>query len=390
MMRAVVVVFAVAVLAGCGRRASEVTDAATLVPPGVTSYLEVRTALAPRAAALLARFPARVPGLPGAPRIPPGSGPVLDVATLTGGQVMYTQPADEKNFAKRLDATRRAHARIGGWIVFSTSPALLDAVEHRRGSLATTGWYRAAVATLPADAALEEIAPGWRATALTVQRHSAELEVHRLRLPRRQASTALARDVPADAVAAVGVSGPLSVPPAAPKLVHELASALGGPAVIWVRPDTSLPEVTIVTRPVDGTQAALAATSLLAGLTRDRLRSTVTVGGIRLTKIANGAIDFYIGLAGGRLVISDNPTAASRVGASSRTLPAVARLPDATESWAFADPPGALPLVRQFSGLLGATLAPGLEARLAQLRSVLVHTSHRGRLATSVTRIDLG
>jgi hypothetical protein len=391
MRRAAVLGSTVVVLTGCGGGAGKTTNAATIVPAGATSYVQARTSELPRAVGLLARFPRRGGLLRRVPRVPPGAGPELDVATLAGGgRVFYTQPADEHAFAKRLDASGRVHARISGWTVFATSPALLDAVKHRRGSLGNSRWFVAAGAALPSHAALREVVPGWRATALSVHLSDAELEVHRLRRPLPQSSSALAAEVPADAIAAAGVAGPQSFSTGAPKLLVRLASVVHGPAVGWVRPDAELPEVTVVARPADGPRALRATETLLALLTKNPVRTAVTVEGVQLTEVANGAIDFYVGLVRGRLVLSDSAAAAVRTGSRGKALPAVARLPGATESWAFADVSAALPLAHLFAGLFATTVPPALEASVAPLRDVLVYASHEGRVATVVTRIGLG
>lgn len=379
-------------LVGCGGPRGT-TDAADLVPPGASSFLRVRTSQVPRAAALLARFPSSGSLLRDVPRVPPGAGPELDVATLSGGRVFYTQPVDEQAFAKRLEVAGRPHARIRGWTVFAASATLLDAVRERRGSLADRSWFAAASATLPTEAALREVVPGWRATGLTVHDGGAELEVHRPRPPHPppQVGSSLAAEVPADAIVAVGVAGPQNVPRGAPKLLHELVSALGGPVVGWVRAGTPLPEVTVVSRPVDGRRALGATSRLIARLTKNPASGAVTLDGRPMRQVANGAIDIYYGLLGGELVVTDSAAAPGRLGAASgsggTTLAAVSRLPPVAESWAYVNVRDGLPLANLFEGLFDTQVPKALETRLAPLRDVLVHASHGPRVATVVTRI---
>lgn len=385
--------WALIALVGCGGAPRGTADAADLVPPGASSFLRVRTSQVPRAAALLARFPSslsllRRGLLRDVPRVPPGAGAELDVATIGGGRVFFTQPVDEQAFAKQLDAAGRPHARVRGWTVFAASAALLDAVRKQRGSLADRLWYRAASATLPSEAALREVASGWWAAALTVHDADAELEVHRLRsrLP-PQAGSSLAAQVPADAIAAAGVAGPQNVPLRAPKLLHELARALGGPVVGWVRAGTPLPEVTVVSRPADGRRALGATARLIARLTKNPASSAVTLGGRPMRRVANGAIDIYYGLVRDELVVTDSAAAPARLGSGGRTLPARSRLPDATESWAYANVSDGLPLAHLFAGLFDTQVPEALETRLAPLEDVLVYASHEGHVATVVTRI---
>jgi hypothetical protein len=90
----------------------------------------------------------------------------------------------------------------------------------------------------------------------------------------------------------------------------------------------------------------------------------------------------------GRLVVTDTAGAAARLRSPGSGLPATARLPDATEWWAYADVGRALPVARVFAGLFETPLQDRLEARLAPLRDVLVYSAHDGRIQTSVTRID--
>jgi hypothetical protein len=389
-------------LAGCGKPPADATDAAELVPPGASSLLRVQTsqvARATRAASLLARIRPGSTVARDLPRVPPSAGPELDVATIRGGRVFYTQPPDEQAFAQALDAAGRPHARIRGWTVFAASTALLDAASHRRGSLAEERWYAAASATLPFGAAVSQVVrqvvASWRATSLSAHDTDVELEVHR-RLPpgpRPQAGSSLAAEVPADAIAAAGVAGPGNVPSGAPVLLREVARAVGGPAVGWVRTGEPLPEVTIVSRPRAAGPALHATAALLARLTKNPASTAVTLDGRPLRQVASGAIDLYYGLVDGQLVVTDSPTAPGRLGSGStsgsggRAGAAVARLPDATESWAFADLGRALPLAQIFGGLFGSEVPATLPARLAPVRDVLVHASHKGRVATVVTRV---
>lgn len=384
MKRAALLTGAILALAGCGGP-SRATDAAELAPSGASSLLRVRTAQFPRAAALLAGFPARGNALRVLPRVPPGAGRELDVATIDGGRVFYTQPADEHAFAKHLDATGRVHAWIRGWTVFATSPSLLDAVRHRRGNLSDRPWYVAASATLPSRAALRELTPGWRATALTVSGAGAELEVNRLRPPIPQVDGSLAALVPADAIAAVGIASAQSVPARAPKLVHDLAAALGGPAVGWVRGELPLPEVTLVSQPSAARRALRATARLVAQLTKNPKSSAVTLDGLPMRHVANGAIDVYYGLVRGRLVVTDSATAPGRLGSGGTTPATLSRLPDATESWAYVNVHDGLPLAQRFAGLFDTAVPAALATSLAQLREVLVSASHEGRIATVVT-----
>jgi hypothetical protein len=388
MRRLVPVACALLALSGCGGGHGTTQVAATLVPPGASSYLRVRTSQLPRAAGVLARFPARDTAPLALPAVPTGAGPELDVATLAGGRVFYTQPSDPKAFDKQLDATGRVHARLLGWTVFALRRDLLDAVRRRRGNLAGEAWFAAASRTLPAEAAVRSLARGWRATALTLTDGDAELVVHRLRrlVPE---SSPLAAAVPADAIVAAGVAAPSNVPAGTPSLIRALAVAVDGPLVGWVRPAADLPEATVVATPADPLVALGETGRFVARLTKNSAAVAVTVDGAKLREVSNGAINLYYGLVRGRLVLSDSGSAAASAGSTGKSLAALSHLPGATESWMYLNVPSGLPLAHAYAGLFDLVVPPALEARLAPLREMLHYESHAGRVATAVTRVAL-
>jgi hypothetical protein len=374
-------------LSGCGGGHGTTQVAATLVPPGTSSYLRIRTSQLPRAVGVLARFPARDTALLQLPAVPRGAGPELDVATLAGGRVFFTQPSDPKAFDTRLDATGRVHARLLGWTVFARRLDLLDAVRHRRGNLAAEAWFAAASRTLPAEAAVRELTRGWRATALTLTDGDAELVVHRLRPPVLDSSSVLAAAVPPDAIVAAGVAAPGNVPAGTPALLRAFATAVGGPFVGWVRAGRDLPEVTVVATPADLRRALRETGRFVARLTKNPAAVAVTVDGAKLFDVSNGAIDVYYGLVRGRLVLSDSGAAAASAGSTGKSLAAWSQLPGATESWTYLNVPTGLPLAHAYAGLFDLVVPPALETRLAPLREVLHYESHDGRVATAVTRV---
>jgi hypothetical protein len=376
-------------LSGCGGAHGKTRVAATLVPPGASSYLRIRTSQLPRAAGVLARFPAPDTAALSLPAVPTGAGPELDVATLAGGRVFYTQPSDPKAFDKQLEATGRVHARLLGWTVFALRLDLLDAVRHRRGNLAGEAWYAAASRTLPAEAAVRELTRGWRATALTVTSGDAELVVHRFRPPVPESSSTLAAAVPADAIFAAGVASQGNVPAGTPALLRAVAVAADGPLVGWVRPGADLPEVTVVATPANPRRALREMGRFVARLTKNSVAGSVTVDGVRLREVSNGAIDLYYGLVHGRLVLSDLGSAAANAGSTGKGLAALSRLPRATESWTYLNVPAGLPLAHAYAGLFDLAVPHALEARLTSLREVLHVESHDGPVATTVTRVGL-
>jgi hypothetical protein len=389
MRRLALVACALLALSGCGGGQRQTQVAATLVPPGASSYLRIRTAQVPQAGRALARFPTRDTGALSLPAVLVGAGPELDVATLAGGRVFFTQPSDPKAFDKRLDATGRVHARLLGWTVFARRRDLLDAVRHRRSNLADEAWYGAASKTLPAEAAVRQLTRGWQATALTLTGGDAELVVHRLTPPVLESPSPLAAAVPADAIVAAGIASPGSVPAGAPALLRALAVAVDGPLFGWVRPGADLPEVTVVATPADPRHALRETARFVARLTKNPSAAAVTVDGARLRQVSNGAIDLYYGLVRDRLVLSDSGSAAANAGFAGKSLAAVSQLPGSTESWTYLDVPAGLPLAHAYAGLFDLTVPPALEARLAPLRAVLHYESREGRVATTVTRLAL-
>jgi hypothetical protein len=339
---------------------------------------------------VLLRFPPQDAAPLSLPAVPTGAGPELDVATVAGGRVYYTQPSDPKAFDKRLDATGRVHARLLGWTVFAQRPDLLDAVRHRRGSLTGETWYAAASRTLPAGAAVRELTRGWRTIALSVTSGDAELVMHRLGPPGPESSSALAAAVPADAIVAAGVASPANVPAGMPSLLRGLAAAVDGPLVGWVRPGADLPEVTVVATPAHPGRALRETAGFVARLTKNPAAASVLVDGARLRQVSNGAIDLYYGLVAGRLVLSDSGSAAASAGsAGTGGLAALSRIPGATESWTYLNVPAGLPLAHAYAGLLDFEVSPRLEARLTPLQEVLHYESREGRVAMTVTRVTL-
>jgi hypothetical protein len=157
-----------------------------------------------------------------------------------------------------------------------------------------------------------------------------------------------------------------------------------------VRPDTPLPEVTVVSRPADRKRALRATASLIAQLTKNPASAPVTLGGVPMRQVANGAIDLYYGLVHGELVVTDSAAAPARLGSGVKPPPALARLPDETESWLYVNVSTGLPLAKRFSGLFDLRVPASLETSLGAVRDLLVYASHEGRVATVISRIRTG
>jgi hypothetical protein len=115
----------------------------------------------------------------------------------------------------------------------------------------------------------------------------------------------------------------------------------------------------------------------------------VVVGGRRVLVVPNGAVDVYYGLVGGRLVLTDSADAFARVVSPGASVALATSMPAAVGWWATIDPATALPVADRFSGLLDFAVPPRTAADLAGLRDVLRYTTRRGRVTTTVTRVDL-
>jgi hypothetical protein len=379
------VALAAALLTGCGGKSAPVGDAAQLVPASARAYavvappggersLEQRSLLAWRYAhELRGRFGVRAPVVAGVP---------LGIARLPSGTVAFARPGDPERFARRLAGF--VHTTMGGWVVFARTKAPIDAVRHRRATLAEQPGFQAALRALPAHASYWAYAPGWTAAAILVKGHTLTCELATGHPADRNIDTsALARRVPARAVVAFAGS-PETVPargfaaldPVARFLsldLRALVAGLDGPFAAWAAPGEPIPEVTIVARPrrpVRALRAVRRAVGRMAGAGPAR-------------ELDLGPLSVATTLAHRELVVSD---VAEPLAGPGRLRPR--GLPDATEWWLSIDAVRAVAGARALLALANAAL-PQAVADLASVRSVLAYARRAGATETTVASFEV-
>jgi hypothetical protein len=377
MRRVAALVVGAAVLAsGCGGKAAR--SAAEIAPVDARAFLSVPSQreqpLSRRALALVPdgqRFQ-RLLDRGGWAR---AAGQRVELAELADGRlVAYARLKD----TKRLDAAHLAHGRVRGWTVFAPTKASLVAARSKQ-HLADAPWYMpAAEAAGRTGATL--VARGWVAIAVdggTVRRTE----------PGRglDATHALARDIPADAVAAAAshdAARLLRTLPFAAELQRlvglrpgDLARAAPGSAALYVRAGFPIPSVTFLAQ--EGSlRAARRLVHELAPSAPAPLRESVN--GLSLEHVDLGALALVYGRVDRTLVVSDDP----RVSFSGKALEPDG-LPDTTTSWLYVDAAKA----RSMLGLLHAFQSESATTKradrvLAGLASLLVYTTHKRGVAT--------
>jgi hypothetical protein len=349
MKRALVLSFFL-LAAGCGGP-GKTMNPADLVPAATTEVTVVRTAQAAQARRLAVELNA-VP----VPSVPAGSGPLLVVARLDEGVVYFTQPADVKTFV----AAHPLHAKVRGWIAFGSSRAALDAVRHRKRTLA-------GLALLPPRAAVRVWEPGQFSSALTIDGRTATLEWHSRAVRAVPQVSTLVGEVPADALAAGGGS----------LLPSAVVAAVGPESVGWVRGGLPFPELTVVS--TRGTVRGAA--PVLARLTKSTAPAT-PYGAFR--RLALGAIDIYYGRRNGQLVVTDDANAL----ASPAHRLSLASLPPRVEGWMYADVEHGMPVADAFRGFANWKPPAGLD-RLRPFTSFFTYTRHAGGIRTTVTTVEM-
>jgi hypothetical protein len=401
------------VLVGCGG-AKPVGDAAELVPPSAVAFVSVETDLG-SVPQVLRRFPfgpSTLKAIRRALQLKRSMGPELELAIFKGGIVGFTQPADEKRFEATLGPAQ-VHAKLGGWIAFTDKPALLDLVRHHKGKLSELRAYRDATARLPSGAVARAYAASgaaglvtraaglggslprvpssakWVGAALSSSAGRLELQV---RAPAAagtaaQSSSDLVAKIPSRSILAVGFGGIGRVPgdlSIGGVRLQEIADALGGEVVAYVRAGLPFPEVTIASKPKDPQKAVRDVGRLITKLAKPKAGPVpTTVDGVTLQDVALGALDIYYGTFDGTLVVSDSSSAVSALRSSGDKLK-VPGLPEKTNGFVYLDIEHALPAVKAFAKLANQTVPAGLEADLKPLKTLVVYGTRDGAVQTIV------
>lgn len=372
---------ATAVLAASCGGGKQATSAAEVAPAGTYLLIEGRpTAELERALAFLPesaeleRLLARAVRVTGA-----GRRPVLAVLNRAGTRaVALVQPSDRKQLDKQLDDAGIAHARVGGWTIFSRDQASVEAVQHATTHLADTAWYH----PVEADVAFSRRRGTVVASARDGQASATRTE------PRQgtDAEHPLAASIPADAVAAAAVHDGATVFAALPfaAVLKEglglqtatLAAAAPGEAVLYARSGVPAAGVTLLARGADVSGAQRIVGELAPNVTG----VPGTVGGIAATDVSLGPVDLFYGKVGRTIFVTDDPGATLTPQA---TFLAPQGLPAETRAWAYLDVPRGRPALESLAALAGTRLSPAFIRKLSPIRTLLAYRT-RGALTVAV------
>ena len=441
------------IAAGCGGGGTSASDAAQLLPANTVAYVSLDTSAGSgqiaNANAILHEFqftPAVNRELKQVFARAAVLGPVTDVAVLRvkarAEVVALTQPKDEKALVAKLDAAKpkEAHRQVDGWTAFSSTSAALADVGMRGARLPGDPTYTKAIGTLPgsghalirayassagalraltgpmlqklvpsAASTLPAVPRGWVGLALSADKGAFKLEVHTKTVGAKSTGRSLAGQLPSGSIlaASFGGNGRSSTVPKAVTgdlqalskrigtNIAPLLKVLGGPMILYVRPGTPVPDVTIAAKPAQPKRALASVSKLLSGLTGGVVKPVpVPVPDGTLDRVFLGVISLYYGRLGdGEVVVSDSPDAIAELkGADGRLAgdamfkdaASEAGLPDTNSGFLFVDAKDLLPVIESFAQLANAKIPASVEANFKPLESLLVYGASGGGVETFV------
>lgn len=294
----------------------------------------------------------------------------VDVAELADGRlVAFAQLKD----TKALDAAGLAHARARGWTIFAPTKDALAAL-HAKRHLVDTTWY-APAARAAGSAGTTLVAPGWVALAAesgTVRRST-----------RGRGTDTRTGEVPADAIAAAGardgaalLRSPLAagVQRALGFPLDRLAPLVPAGAVVYVRPGTPIPGVTLLAQG-GSVAAARRVVQRLAPAASPAVPEEVN--GVLLDHVNLGATDLYYGRTGRTLAFSDDadPALEGRRVASDE-------LPAATSDWFYVDAAKARTALQLLATFEAQGAVFGMQRALEGFDTLVEYTTHEHGVAT--------
>ena len=372
------------------------------------------------------------------------AGPEVDVAVLgaTGELVAaFTQPRDEDEFIRLLESGDEPskHVEKDGWVVFSDDQAALDAIltlEDDDPKLAESEAFEQATAELPEEAIAKAYAsrggirtavsaggvaaigaaPGgidrarWASGALFAHDDGFELQAHVAgsTLAGTPYAGTLTDSIPADSVLALSFRDAgrtldqlsASTTPFLPMIeqtlgvpIADVAAALSGEGVLYVRPGAGIPEVTLVSKPDDAQRAATTIDRLVKNLAPGGAQpAPMTVEGVRMQRLTLGPVGILYGVVDGKLVVTDSPTAVRQLRDGGRDKLSddktfqdardAVGMPDETNGWLYVNLKDGIPLVEGFAGLSGQQVPADVSANLRPLRSAIVFGARDGDVET--------
>jgi hypothetical protein len=436
---------------GTAQTAGTVPDSASLAPADALAFATLTTDESSEqwkhAQSLLEQFPGGGDelsqltdslggkGLTWKDDVAPALGPEV-VLVVTAGQkeIVLTKPDDETKLTALLakSDTPVARTSVDGWVALAEHQADLDAYQSAlaQGSLASDDRLEAGFAALPQEALarawldVAALAPrllpktgtqgsssvdlglDWLSTAVAAETDGVKVVVG-VRTPGGNGTDyapELFGHVPADAVAALSFGGtqklvdqlerriPLGdIAKQVEKMtgvsVGGLLDAFSGEGVLYVRPEGSAPEVTLVLKPPDSDSVWKTVDELahtLAAHAGTTVR-TVTEGGREVHVIAaQGATVRYARLDDGTVIVTtgvDGITGftgdGSKLGSSDafRRAADEVGLGDRTGGFLYVDLDGFLPLIE---GVSGGRLPPDLRTQIGRLDSFVLQASGGG------------
>ncbi|MDX6471832.1 MAG: hypothetical protein QOK22_648 [Gaiellaceae bacterium] len=356
----------------------------------------------------------------------PGPGPGKD-AQLVG----LTQGSDKPKLDALLHKvdTGISTVQIGDWTAFSRSQAALDAVQNASTKLADNNTYQAAIAKLASDALVRAYANGAEAQQLLTSlgtQSAADSSVpfawasadvvasgDGVRIngyshdsatsgsttaPAAPYASSLVDEIPSGALLVADfpvTPGELQVSPGSlpkplqtllgnsPAILPDLDQLLGGETALYVRPGLPIPEVTLVTQPVDVPKAETALDDLLKTI---RAAAAGAKGGIDLS-----SVPVFHKAVGGRLIVSTSQQGIADFTSGGTKLSAdpsfsgaqhASAMPAQTTGFLYVNLAAALPLVQAVGPMLGLNVPTSGQADLSALKTLTAFGGRAGQDST--------
>lgn len=372
------------------------------------------------------------------------AGPEVDVAVLDvkrGTYVGFAKPSDPAEFNRQLEAQQPplVHKTSGDWTLFARTDAALTAVTSSKEKLADSQAYKDARGTLPGEAIVKLYASGeavstagssgmvfgqpvvsgkteWLSAAVSVHDDGLDVQAHvkgEAGSSVKNVDAALADLIPAGSVAAVSFNGLAPAirqfaktgAPFVAGIEHllqvpltDVASAVGGSSILYVRPSALIPEVTLVVETDDEAKALSVLDRLAGSLGQGAAPKRTIVDGIEVREVDLGSVSVYYGVVDGKVVVSDASTAFKSVqdgpdksladdGVFADAKDA-AGMPDETNGWVFVNLKDGIPLVESLARLGNQRIPAEVEDNLDPLRSALVYGSRDGDLQDVVAFVQ--
>jgi len=373
------------------------------------------------------------------------AGPEVDVAVLDlklGTVVGFAKPSDPAEFNRQLEAQQPplAHTKSGDWTLFARTDAALTAVTSSEKKLADLQAYKDARGTLPGEAIVKAYANGaaitravgssgmafgqslptqkteWVSAAVSVHDDGLDVQAHvkgEAASSVKNVDPELADLIPAGSIAALsfnglapairqfaktgapfvaGIERVLQVP------LADIARAVGGSSILYVKPSALIPEITLVAKTDDEDQALAVLDRLARALGQGSAPKHTTVDGIAVRELDLGSVSVYYGVVDGKVVVSDSSRAFASVqdgpdkpltddGVFSDAKDA-AGMPDETNGWLFLNLKDGIPLVESLAQLGNQRIPAEVDDNLRPLRSALVYGSRNGDLQDLVAFVQ--